>query len=294
MRVELNPSPSYGRGAGGEGSLNPSPLGEGGPEGRVRVELNPSPSYGRGAGGEGSLNPSPLGEGGSKGRVRVSALIIDPAVAAMTEAITGANKTDHHIRHVVPGRDFPLAGENIFVSDIRLAAQGDTHNGRLLKFERGIEIGRICRFDESFAQNHEAHFLDEIGRQRRPLLFSLSLDMERILAAIIEMHHDDGGCILPPAVAPFVVEIIAINMDVEAVAAAANSLEGQLSAAGVEVLLDDRPARAGVKFKDADLIGIPIRIVVGEKNAAVGKVEIRRRTENESRLLDFEAAAKNL
>jgi prolyl-tRNA synthetase len=218
---------------------------------------------------------------------RVAALRIDPAVAAMAEGIAGANRTDHHTRHVVAGRDFPLAGDNIAIADIRTAVEGDTWHGRPLRFERGIEVGHLFQLGDKYSKPLGASFLDDAGTQHDCLMGSYGIGVNRILAAAIEVGHNDAGCILPAALAPFDVEIIAINIDAEPVRQAAEALSRQLAAAGIEVLLDDRPARAGVKFKDADLVGIPLRLVLGEKNLAEGRVELRRRTDKEASTVEL-------
>ena len=213
--------------------------------------------------------------------LRVGKLLIDHAVAAMASGVTGANKTDYHVKNVVPGRDFPLEGENVIVADIRNAAEGDTHGGKPLKFSRGIEIGHVFKLGTKYSDKLGAIFQDEKGLKQPCMMGCYGIGINRILASAIESDkgHDANGCILPAAIAPFEVEIVPLNLDKEPVAAEANRIYAELTAAGVDVLLDDRDERAGVKFKDADLLGIPMRVVVGEKGLKEGKVEFKRRTD---------------
>ena len=215
----------------------------------------------------------------------VDLMLIDHAVAGMGIGVAGANKTDYHVRNVVPGRDFPLAGANISVADIRNAVQGDTHDGRLLKFSRGIEVGHVFKLGAKYSSVLGATVLDESGRQTPALMGCYGIGINRILAAAIETGYDEGGCILPINIAPFEVEVLPLNNDVESVVNEGTRIYDELRAAGADVLLDDRDLRPGAKFKDADLIGIPLRVVVGERGLKEGKVEIKRRTDEKPTLV---------
>jgi len=212
---------------------------------------------------------------------KVARLVIDHAVAAMAVGVTGANKTDHHVKNVVPGRDFPLEGQNVVVADVRNAAEGDTHGGRKLKFSRGIEVGHVFKLGTKYSDKLGATFLDEQGRRQPCVMGCYGIGVNRIIASAIESGggHDDNGCILPTGIAPFEVEVVPVNFDKPAVAAEAVRIHDELAAAGIDVLLDNRNERAGVKFKDADLIGVPLRVVVGEKALKDGNVEVKRRTD---------------
>jgi len=210
---------------------------------------------------------------------KVSKLVIDHAVAAMAVGVTGANKTDAHVRNVVPGRDFPLAGDNVVVADVRNAVEGDTWGGQELLFSRGIEIGHVFKLGTKYSQQLGATFLDDAGAAHPCIMGCYGIGVNRILAAAIEAGNDKDGCILPAGIAPFEVEVIQLNNDKPSVVSAAQNIYEQLQAVGADVLLDDRDARPGVKFKDADLIGIPLRIVVGERGLKEGNVEIKRRTD---------------
>ena len=208
-------------------------------------------------------------------------MFVDHSVAAMAVGVTGANKTDYHTRNVVPGRDFPLSGENVIVADIRNAVEGDTHGGKPLKFSHGIEVGHVFKLGTKYSQVLGAKFLDEGGKEQPCIMGTYGIGINRILAAAIEMDggHDANGCVLPVAIAPFEVEVLPLNADKPAVVAEAQRIYDELRAAGADVLLDDRDARPGVKFKDSDLIGIPLRVVVGERGLKEGQVEIKRRTD---------------
>ncbi len=212
---------------------------------------------------------------------KVHALIIDHSVAAMATGIGGANKTDYHVKNIVPGRDFPLEGENVVVGDIRTAVEGDTHGGKKLQFSRGIEVGHVFKLGTKYSEALSATFLDEQDNEKPCIMGCYGIGINRILAAAIEIGHDEAGCILPVNIAPFEVLILPLG-DSEAVAAEAQRIYDELIAAGGDVLLDDRAARPGVKFKDADLIGIPLRIVVGQRGLEKGTVEIKRRKDAEA------------
>ncbi|KPK84446.1 MAG: hypothetical protein AMJ81_05595 [Phycisphaerae bacterium SM23_33] len=210
---------------------------------------------------------------------KVHKLAIDHAVAAMAVGVTGANKTDYHVRHVVPGRDFPLAGENVVIADIRTAVEGDTHQGKPLKFSCGVEVGHVFKLGTKYSQALGATFLDEDSAEKPFVMGCYGIGINRILAMAIELGHDDDGCILPVSIAPFEALVLPVNNDNPEVVAEAERIHDKLQQAGVDVLLDDRNARAGVKFKDADLIGIPLRIAVGDRSLKQGKVEVKRRTD---------------
>jgi len=196
---------------------------------------------------------------------KVDRLIVDHAVAAMAVGVTGANQTDHHTKNVVPGRDFPLDGDNVAVADIRNAIEGDTYQGQPLLFKRGIEVGQVFKLGTKYSQKLGATFLDENGLDTPCLMGCYGIGINRIMASAVELYNDKNGIVWPISIAPFEVLITQVNQDDEAVSAAAEKIYAELTAAGVEVLIDDRDLRGGVKFKDADLIGIPIRVTVGRR-----------------------------
>jgi len=221
---------------------------------------------------------------------KVSKMIIDYAVAAMAVGVTGANKTDYHIKNVVPGRDFPLEGENVIVADIRYAQQGDTHNGKKLLFKKGIEVGQVFKLGTKYSKKLGAKFLDEQGTEKPCLMGCYGIGINRILASAIELGNDENGIIWPISIAPFEVLVTCVNQDEEEVAQVSQDIYQQLVGAGLDVLLDDRILRGGVKFKDADLLGIPVRVTVGKKSVAEGNVEIKLRAESESQKVPIQEA----
>ena len=221
---------------------------------------------------------------------KVSKLIIDHAVAAMPIGVTGANKTDYHTKNIVPGRDFPLSGDNIIVADIRNALNGDTHNGKKLLFKHGIEVGQVFKLGTKYSSKLGCNFLDDSGKENPCLMGCYGIGINRIVASAIEAANDDNGIISPISIAPFEVIIVSVNQDDAEVVKAADKIYGELKNKGIEVLLDDRDERAGVKFKDADLIGIPVRITVGKKALATGNVELKLRTEPKPTLIPVDTA----
>ncbi|MCK5269734.1 MAG: hypothetical protein KAJ46_03080, partial [Sedimentisphaerales bacterium] len=220
-------------------------------------------------------------------------LLIDHTVAAMAVGVTGANKTDCHIKNVVPGRDFPLEGNNILVTDIRNAVEGDSYDNKPLLFKHGIEVGQVFKLGTKYSKKLGAKFLDEQGHEQPCLMGCYGIGINRILASAIEIGHDKDGIIWPISIAPFEVLITSLNQDDEQVARAAGNIYNQLRDKNIEVLLDDRPLRAGVKFKDADLIGIPIRVTVGKKSLADGNVEIKLRRESDRQSVSVDKAAQH-
>ncbi|MBT3200289.1 MAG: proline--tRNA ligase [Phycisphaerales bacterium] len=225
---------------------------------------------------------------------KVAKVYVDPWVAAMCCGITGANKTDCHVKNVVPGRDFPLEGDNVSVIDIRNAAEGDTFGGKALLFHRGIEVGQVFKLGTKYSKKLDACVNDESGASVPCIMGCYGIGINRILASAIEVDNDKNGCIMPIAIAPFEVEVVALNTEKEEVFSKAEQIYTELQAAGVDVLLDDRDARPGVKFKDADLIGIPLRIVVGERGLAEGNVEIKLRTDDKPTGVPFEQAVETI
>jgi prolyl-tRNA synthetase len=213
---------------------------------------------------------------------RVSKLIVDHAVAAMAVGVTGANKTDYHTKNVVAGRDFPLAGENIVVTDVRLAVPGDTHNGVPVLFKKGIEVGQVFKLGTKYSRKLGANYKDEAGELRPCLMGCYGIGINRIMASAIELYNDANGIIWPISIAPFEVIVTSVNQDDPDVVRVSEDLYRTLTESGVDVLLDDRDLRGGVKFKDADLIGIPIRVTVGKKSVVEGNVEVKLRVQAES------------
>lgn len=190
-------------------------------------------------------------------------LIVDSRVAQMKNFIVGANETDYHIKNVNYGRDF----EGQIVEDLLLVEEGDLcpKCGEPLKIARGIEVGNIFQLGTKYSKSLNATFLDENGKERYFVMGSYGVGVSRTMAAIIEQNHDEKGIIWPLSVAPYHVIITIVSTKKEEQVNLGEKLYKELMDKGIEVLLDDRNERPGVKFNDADLIGIPIRITVGRK-----------------------------
>ena len=207
-------------------------------------------------------------------------LIVDQAVAVMRNAATGANRTDYHVQNVNPGRDFPLEGDRVTVADVRTVAEGDlspTGSGSPMHLRTAIEVGHVFKLGTKYSESMKATYLDRNGKARPLVMGCYGIGLNRIVAAAIEAHHDDGGIVWPMSIAPFEVLIVALDPREEEVMSTAERIHDELAEAGVDVLLDDRDERAGFKFKDADLIGVPVRITVGRRGLADGVVELKSR-----------------
>jgi prolyl-tRNA synthetase len=224
----------------------------------------------------------------------VSKMIIDHAVAAMAVGVAGANKTDYHIKNVVPGRDFPVEGNNIIVADVRYAGKGDTHNGKKLLFKKGIEVGQVFKLGTKYSEKLGAKFLRPDGREAPCLMGCYGIGINRILASAIELGNDKNGILWPISIAPFEVLITSVNQENPQVAGVAEKIYQQLLDKGIDVLLDDRLERGGVKFKDADLIGIPIQVTTGKKSIAENNVEIKPRREPKSQKVTIEKVSEKV
>jgi prolyl-tRNA synthetase len=210
-------------------------------------------------------------------------MVVDAAVASLPSVVVGANKVDVHLKGVVPGRDFPLDR----VHDLRNAEAGDPcpRCGSKLVNKAGLEIGHVFKLGTKYSKAMGASYLDEKGTEIPIIMGCYGIGINRIVAAAIEAGHDDNGIIWPLALAPYQVAIIPLQVNNPTVVETAENLEKKLRAAGVDVLVDDRDQRPGVKFKDVDLIGIPLRVVIGERGLKDGTIEVKWRNE---------ATAKNL
>ncbi len=206
-------------------------------------------------------------------------LIADNYVQDVTDGVVGANETDYHLTHVVPGRDFTVSR----YADLRNIVEGDEcpRGGGKIAFARGVEVGHVFKLGTKYSKAMGATFLDENGREQPMIMGCYGIGISRTLAAVIEQHNDENGIIWPVAVAPFHVHVIPINAKVDEQRLASEQITEALTQEGIEVLYDDRPERAGVKFKDADLIGLPLRITVSDK-AQEGLVEVRVRRTGET------------
>ena len=206
-------------------------------------------------------------------------VVFDRDAAAMVRLVTGANRPDEHLVDVKPGRDFEVKE----TAQLRDVMEGDAcpRCEKPFKLIRGIEVGHIFKLGTKYSGAMRAAFLDEKGAEREMLMGCYGIGVTRIVAAAIEQNHDDRGIIWPEAIAPYRVAIIPLGKD-GANAAAAEELYAGLTEAGVDALLDDRAETPGVKFADADLIGIPWQVVVGRTFQAEGLVEVRKRGDKTS------------
>ena len=204
-------------------------------------------------------------------------IIADHEVAQGRNLIVGANETDHHLINVNFGRDFDAE-----IHDIRKIAEGDVCPccGKTIAFAKGIEAGHMCKLKTKFSEPLKCNYIDESGSERPMVMGCYGIGINRLMAAVIEQNNDEKGIIWPIEIAPYHVIIVPVNVLDETVMNIARNMYEKLIEANVEVILDDRNERAGVKFNDADLIGIPIRINIGRK-AAEGLVELKLRNSNE-------------
>jgi prolyl-tRNA synthetase len=210
------------------------------------------------------------GAPGFRGRI-----VIDRDAASVRDAVTGANSTDYHQQHVTIGRDFSAE-----TAEIRSVSAGDAcpSCGARLAIYRGIEAGHIFLLGTRYTEAMKATYLDETGTPKAIVMGCYGIGVSRLVATVVEQHHDENGIRWPMAVAPYQVHVVPIGTSAE-VTEAVRSIETALEEAGLEVLVDDREERPGVKFKDADLVGIPLRVTVGEKGLKNGQVEFKPRSE---------------
>lgn len=209
---------------------------------------------------------------GLKLAVRVLA---DREVEFIKDGVIGANETDAHFVHAVPGRDFPAPE----YADIRRAVDGDAspaHPGEVLQTARGIEVGHVFNLGTRYSDALGATFNEEGGAVKPLVMGSYGIGVSRALAAAVEQHHDESGIVWPIVIAPFAVVVVPVSVKDDAQRAAAEMIYANLAAQGIDVLIDDRDERPGVKFKDWELIGVPIQVVVG-KGLADGVVEVSLR-----------------
>jgi len=238
------------------------------------------------------LTNAPVGFAGPVGLVSLP-LIIDPSVTALNDAITGALEKDTHYKHVAYGRDF----EAWMVEDIRTVKAQDRCClcGGELYTKTGNELGHIFKLGYKYTRTMNVSFLDENGKTKIPVMGCYGIGVDRTLASVIEEHNDEAGIIWPVSVAPYHVIIIPIKYDGD-VKTATDKIASELTEKGIEVLLDDRNERPGVKFNDADLTGIPWRIVIGDKGLTkeIPQAEIKHRKEKENRRIDLDRIAAEL
>jgi prolyl-tRNA synthetase len=235
-----------------------------------------------------SLVPGFLGPIGLKLRT-----IADLGIHGMRGAVTGANEIDAHFVQVDQERDFTPAA----FADLRLAGGGDPCprcDAGSLETHRGIEVGQVFYLGTKYSEAMGATYLDAEGRERPIEMGCYGIGISRMVAAAIEQNHDANGIIWPLSIAPFQILLLPINYKDPAIRETADKLYEELQARGVEVLLDDRDERPGVKFKDADLIGIPLRVTIGAKGLEKGYLELRRRRDAKSDEIPIADGAERL
>jgi prolyl-tRNA synthetase len=202
-------------------------------------------------------------------------LIVDEALKGRKNLISGANKEDYHLKNVTPEVDFhPTA-----YADLRTVAAGEPcpSCGAPLRVDPAVEIGHIFKLGYKYSESMGARVLDRNGQEVIPIMGCYGIGIERILTAIVEQNNDENGFWLPPQTAPFEIVVVPTNVSDDKIRTTAEAIAKQLESAGFDVLLDDRDERPGVKFKDADLVGIPFRVNVGKK-VTEGTVEVVQRS----------------
>ncbi|PIE98734.1 MAG: proline--tRNA ligase [Treponema sp.] len=207
-------------------------------------------------------------------------IVADKTVMALHDAITGGLKTDVHLQHVEPNRDF----KPDYIFDVRKVTDNDIciDCGAQLYTKKGTEVGHIFKLGKKYSVSMEMTYLDENGQQQNPTMGCYGIGVDRTLAAVIEEHNDENGIIWPMSLAPYHVTILPLGYEGE-IKKTADKIYEELTKRGIEVILDDRDERPGVKFNDADLIGIPVRLVISEKS--LPDIEIKLRAENETKII---------
>jgi len=212
--------------------------------------------------------------GGSLGPIGVGVEVVADDALREGQFVAGANRDGWHLLGVEAGRDF----EPRF-ADIREPVEGDTcpECGGALRFQTAIEVGHIFKFGTRYSEPLEATFLDEDGTEKPLIGGSYGIGPGRVMAAVIEQSHDENGIVWPASIAPYDVHVLALHGGAQEVLAAAEAVATSLDEAGLGVLLDDRDERPGEKFADADLVGCPLRVIVGKKTLDDEAVDVRRR-----------------
>jgi prolyl-tRNA synthetase len=230
------------------------------------------------------ITGGPMGFSGPVGLKGIT-LLSDNAILGMSSAVVGANETDAHLVGVNPRTDFHAD----HYGDFRCAVAGDPCprcNGKLQLY-RGIEVGHVFKLGVKYSEAMNARFLDANGKERPMIMGCYGIGVSRTVASAIEQNHDEDGIVFPPPLAPFSAIVTPVGAKDPDIEEAAEHVYGELWANGVDALLDDRDERPGVKFKDADLMGIPFRITIGKKALAQGKVELRNRKTKKMVLVDI-------
>jgi prolyl-tRNA synthetase len=219
--------------------------------------------------------------------------VADDSIKLGSNFVVGANKPDYHLKNVNYPRDFTVD----IIADIALACPGHSciKCGNQLKSVNGIEVGHVFKLGTVYSEKTGAYYLNNAGEQKPVVMGCYGIGVGRLLAAAIEQNHDDKGIVWPVPIAPYQVYLCALNMDrSEEVVSVAESLYQSLTDAGSEVLFDDRNESAGIKFNDADLLGMPVRLLISPKSLSNGGVEVKRRNEKESELVSIDNAVDKI
>ena len=226
---------------------------------------------------------SPRGFAGAVGINKKVRVIADYSLMGLADCVMGANREDYHLIHVSPGRDFPAPE----YADLRVVRETDPcpRCGGEIKIARGIEVGHVFKLGTKYSKAMKAFFLDKNGKEQLMIMGCYGIGIGRTVAAAIEQNHDADGIVWPLPLAPYQVIVTPVNVNEKSLSDTAEQIYRALRERGADVILDDRDERAGVKFKDADLLGIPYRITVGPKKLAEGKIEIKSRRSGEVTVL---------
>ena len=232
-----------------------------------------------------AMTGAAVGFAGPAGLKGVDKIYADKELKACNDWIAGANKTDKHVRHLSLIRDVELPIENV---DLRNAVAGDPcpECGKPLEIKRGIEVGHIFKLGTKYSEALRATFLDENGKERIIVMGCYGIGVSRVVAACIEQNFDNDGIKFPPQLAPYDVQLVCLDPKDAEVAGKCDMIEAFLEGMGLECLYDDREERPGVKFKDADLIGLPVQITVGGKGLKNGIIEVKNRRTGEKSTID--------
>lgn len=234
---------------------------------------------------------SPIGV--KEGARRPVRIVADDSVLESHNLVGGANKPDTHLRNLNYGRDWQAD----IVTDISLAREGDPcpqcHKGKLA-LHRAIEVGHVFKLGTVYTEKLDATFLDAEGKQRPAVMGCYGIGLDRLLAAVIEANHDERGIVWPASVAPYAVHLVALSADRPEVRDAAERLYAELTERGIEALYDDREESPGVKFADADLLGMPLRLTVSPRTLEQDAAELKRRTEPETALVPLSEAVRRV
>jgi prolyl-tRNA synthetase len=237
------------------------------------------------------ISGAPVGFAGPVGLKGVK-IYADREVIDIEDGITGANANDAHIIHVQYGRDYK-ADE---VDSLRLANEGDPcpNCGGKLVITRGIEVGHIFKLGVKYSEKMQAKYLGEDGKEKPYIMGCYGIGVSRIAGAVIEQNHDQFGIKWPMSISPYQVAVVPVNIKEKAQKDAAEKIYNDLAKAGVEVILDDRDASIGVKLKDIDLMGFPIKVIIGPKSLAENKIEIKLRSDGKTELVAVDKAEEKI